>query len=478
MAQTRRTFLGAVGGGCLAGGISLRLPHPGAGGGADLPELVALVQRTPRAELLARAVQLHAGGVHWRELLAAAFLAGIHDVQPRPVGFKFHCVLMTASAFAIADALPERERLAVALFNLDDFKNSQAQDVEAGDWTLPPAPDIGADVDAAKAAAALVAAMTERDPAAADRAVTTLARVATLDQAFEPLWWFGARDFTNVGHHPIFVAQAYRTLQQIGWQHAEPVLRSLVWGLLAAKAGADDAAFVANQERAAALRLADDGKPSARATGDVLRDLHTKDADGAAAMVAALLHDGLALDAVLDGLRLMAIEQLWRQPGVLAVHALTSLNALRFAAGTAQAEHTRAMALLQAASWQVQYRDFLGRGANYDREAPGLDAIAVADGASTPASVFATARAARRDTAPQALLCARAGTAGLLAAMRHWLVRKVGEHHDYKFAEALAEEIAAAAPDTAARMFAGSVGYLRRPSDPDHAAWKLVADQH
>jgi hypothetical protein len=251
-----------------------------------------------------------------------------------------------------------------------------------------------------------------------------------------------------------------------------------VWGLLAAKAGADDAAFVANQERAAALRLADDGKPSARATGDVLRDLHTKDADGAAAMVAALLHDGLALDAVLDGLRLMAIEQLWRQPGVLAVHALTSLNALRFAAGTAQAEHTRAMALLQAASWQVQYRDFLGRGANYDREAPGLDAIAVADGASTPASVFATARAARRDTAPQALLCARAGTAGLLAAMRHWLVRKVGEHHDYKFAEALAEEIAAAAPDTAARMFAGSVGYLRRPSDPDHAAWKLVADQH
>src|SRR5262245_15219717 len=82
MAQTRRAVLGAVGGGCLAGGFFLRPPSPRlpeVGAGADLPELVTLVQRTPRSDLLARAVQLHQGGVHWRDLLAAAFLAGIHD---------------------------------------------------------------------------------------------------------------------------------------------------------------------------------------------------------------------------------------------------------------------------------------------------------------------------------------------------------------------------------------------------------------
>src|SRR5213075_1826983 len=42
----------------------------------------------------------------------------------------------------------------------------------------------------------------------------------------------GARDFRELGHKAIYVANSWRTLQSIGWQHAEPVLRSLAYALL------------------------------------------------------------------------------------------------------------------------------------------------------------------------------------------------------------------------------------------------------
>ncbi len=48
----------------------------------------------------------------------------------------------------------------------------------------------------------------------------------------EALWRVAVRDQRNIGHKAIFAAQSWRTLQTIGWEHAEPVLRSLVYGML------------------------------------------------------------------------------------------------------------------------------------------------------------------------------------------------------------------------------------------------------
>ena len=45
-------------------------------------------------------------------------------------------------------------------------------------------------------------------------------------------WRYGARDFRDIGHKAIFVANSYRTLVTIGWRHAEPILRSLAYALL------------------------------------------------------------------------------------------------------------------------------------------------------------------------------------------------------------------------------------------------------
>jgi hypothetical protein len=57
-------------------------------------------------------------------------------------------------------------------------------------------------------------------------------RTAGAQDAFDLFCRFGARDFRDIGHKAIYVANSWRTLQNIGWQHSEPVLRSLAYALL------------------------------------------------------------------------------------------------------------------------------------------------------------------------------------------------------------------------------------------------------
>ena len=70
------------------------------------------------------------------------------------------------------------------------------------------------------------------DYPAADAAVSALCRGSGAAETMEPLWRMAVRDQRNIGHKAIFAAQSWRTLQTIGWEHAEPVVRSLVFGML------------------------------------------------------------------------------------------------------------------------------------------------------------------------------------------------------------------------------------------------------
>src|SRR4030095_3160857 len=64
-----------------------------------------------------------------------------------------------------------------------------------------------------------------------ERAAATLARHGLASDAFAMLWRYGARDYRNIGHKAISAPNPRRPLLTIGWQHAEPVLRSLVQSL-------------------------------------------------------------------------------------------------------------------------------------------------------------------------------------------------------------------------------------------------------
>jgi len=74
--------------------------------------------------------------------------------------------------------------------------------------------------------------MENWDEPAVDTAVAGLARNASAQEIFELFCRYGARDFRELGHKAIYVANSWRALQCIGWQHAEPVLRSLAYALV------------------------------------------------------------------------------------------------------------------------------------------------------------------------------------------------------------------------------------------------------
>ena len=86
--------------------------------------------------------------------------------------------------------------------------------------------------EAGKSQQAFCRAMDDWDETEADAAAAGLARTAGSSQVFELLYRYGARDFRAIGHKAIYVANTERVLTQVGWRHAEPVVRSLAYALL------------------------------------------------------------------------------------------------------------------------------------------------------------------------------------------------------------------------------------------------------
>ena len=67
--------------------------------------------------------------------------------------------------------------------------------------------------------------------------------------------------------------------------------------------------------------------------------------------------------AIWDAFFLDAAELLVRQPGIVALHAMTSTNALRFAFRTTGNDNTRRMLLLQTAAFLTLFhKSMKGRG--------------------------------------------------------------------------------------------------------------------
>src|SRR5579883_291136 len=284
----------------------------------DIEPLVRAIEDTPREKLLEEIAARIKKGLSYREVLAGLMLAGVRNIQPRPsVGFKFHAVLVVNSAHLASLASPDRERWLPLFWALDNFKSAQAQNRKEGGWRMRPADEMKLP-PARKARRAFADAMDNWDVEAADAAAAALARSAGANGLFDLFARYGCRDFRDIGHKAIFVANAFRTLQCIGWHHAEPVLRSLAYALLhhegenpAKRDGDPDRPGRRNAERAAGL--ADDwlgGKPTPEATADLLDLLRTGSEADAAGKVASLLNAGVAPLSVWDGLFLAAGELL------------------------------------------------------------------------------------------------------------------------------------------------------------------------
>jgi hypothetical protein len=448
---------------------------------ADIEPLVRLIEDTEREKLLDRiAAEIHKG-TGYKQLLAAVFLAGVRGIRPRPVGFKFHAVLVINSAHLASLEAPDRERWLPLLWSIDNFKQSQAANESEGGWMMAPV-DEAKLPPAHKAKQRFIEAMDNWDEEGADRAVTALARTAGAEEVIELFWRYGCRDFRDIGHKAIYVANGWRTMQTIGWRHAEPFLRSLAFALLEHEEGnpAKRDAEADRPGRENLKRAADIGplsrmerKPSFAAAMRLLSALRAYSAAEACDVVANMLLKGVHPQSVWDGLFLAAGELLMRQPGIVGLHCMTSANALHYAYASAADDETRRLTMLQAAAFLCLFRKAMtGRGKLGDVRIDNVEKAEVnSDAPAAIEDLFATVSTDRLLAARKALAIVTGRPAlmpDVMQSARRLVFSKGRDSHDYKFSSAALEDYYHLSPDWRARYAAATMFNLPGTSAPDN----------
>ncbi len=64
----------------------------------EIEPVVQWIEETPNERIIETAVAHLKKGLPYRDLLAGLFLAGVRNIKPHPVGFKFHAVMVINSA--------------------------------------------------------------------------------------------------------------------------------------------------------------------------------------------------------------------------------------------------------------------------------------------------------------------------------------------------------------------------------------------
>jgi len=443
----------------------------------EVEPLVRLLEDTPRERVLEEVAARLRRGLSYRELLAALLLAGVRSIQPRPVGFKFHAVLVVNSAHLASLASADTDRWLPLFWAIDQFKSSQAADVREGDWTMGPV-DERAVPGPEKARAALIHALDRWDEPAADAAIVGLVRSAGANEIFDLLCRYGARDFRDIGHKEIYVANSFRTLEVIGWHHAEPVLRSLVYALLdrsgATENPADtdlpaDRPFRTNLGRFAAIRPGwTTGARDTGAAGSLLATLRSGSSDDASASVIDMLGRGVSPSSLFDALFSASGELMMRDPGIVSLHASTFTNAVHYAWNRCGDDATRRLLLLQNAAFLPLFRGApKAAGTPIDSLEPLAPGTA---GAEALGEIFADIGASRETAARKTLawLGTQADPQAFAAEARRLVFLKGTNSHDYKFSSAVLEDYHAMGPGWRDRFLAASVYYLRGSTEPDN----------
>jgi hypothetical protein len=438
----------------------------------EIEPLVRLLEKTPRERVLEEVASKIKGGTTYREVLAALLLAGVRNIQPRPVGFRFHAVLVINSAHLASLASPDSDRWLPIFWAINQFKISQAENITKGDWTMGPI-DEAAVPPSHRAKAALIEALNNWDEAAADAAIVGFARTAGANEIYEVLCRYGVRDFRELGHKEIYTANSFRTLGAIGWQHAEPVLRSLVYAMLD-RVGAKenpskadlpaDRPFRRNLENVKQIRAGWlDGKSDADATTELLEVIRSGSAVDTSAKTVELLNKGVAPQSIFDALFDGAGEMLMQQPGIPTLHATTFTNATHYSWQHATNDETRRLLLLQNAAFLPLFRSGVkDKGIRIDKLEP-------ADSAPDLDEICATISKDKLTASRQMLawLKANPDAKPLAAAMRRLVFLKGRDSHDYKFSSAVLEDYHLA-PPWRDRYLAATPFWLRGSGDKDN----------
>jgi len=441
----------------------------------EIEPLVRFLEDTPRERLLEEVAARIRRGLTYRELLAALLLAGVRNIQPRPVGFKFHAVLVVNSAHLASLSSPDADRWLPIFWALDYFKSSQAEDARSGDWVLSRV-DERAVPPAHKARQAFLDAMDAWDESAADVAVVGLVRSAGSQELFELFSRYGARDFRDLGHKAIYAANSWRALDCIGWQHAEPVLRSLAYAQLDRVGDRNPARLDLPADRPGRRNqeLANQFRPDWRggtldshAASEMLRAVREGSAADASLKVVDLSNRGVAPQSIWDGLFAGAGELLIREPGIRSIHAITCTNALHHQWQRCGSDELRRYLLLQNAAFLPLFRGNAAEKARIDQLEPlPLETT----GPGQIEEIFAGLHDVPALAAGKVMSYLRQNPdpTAFLDAARVLVFLKGRDAHDYKFSSAILEDYAFLSPGWRDRYLAASVFNLRGSASADN----------
>ena len=227
----------------------------------EIEPLVRLLEETPRERLLEEVAARVRKGTAYRDVLAALLLAGVRNVQPRPASASSStpCWSSTRPTWpASPRPTPTAGCRSSGRSTTSRARRRRTSARGTGRWRRWTSRPSRPPARPARRSPRPWTTGTRRPPTPPWRPSPASAGA---NEVYELFFRYGARDFRSIGHKAIYVANSCRTLQCIGWQHAEPVLRSLAYALLTHEGGnpaqRDDPAdrpWRHNQERAARIK--------------------------------------------------------------------------------------------------------------------------------------------------------------------------------------------------------------------------------
>jgi hypothetical protein len=468
--------------------------------GPDLEPIVRLIERTPRKQCVPVFVEQLRRGLPYRRFLAGTFFACVRKTHSHHDVYKIH------SVHQVSRDVRSEERLLPLFWAINAFKQRQE------DFPLSPlAPLEGRSPSAANAAMEFREAMRHGDLDRAEPALVALARAQGARRTMEQLWPYGCRNGEAGGHMAIVLANTFRTLEAIGWDQAEHVLRFVLRDWYAFQRARPDRHYEPNwarvEQHLAHLPMGwtRDGANQA-ATRELFGRIRAGQAEPACALAVQQLRAGVGAQAVWDAVHLGTAELLVRHAsgwGLASrpLHSNTSTNALHHGFRTATASPTRLLVLLQAVAWAADKT-------NGDRTSGALRDLSITELApavlpptdeEAVAEIFALlpARNYRWDTRRGALLhygqradadeacrkvfalaSQRPQAVPLLVQTAHsWLCRKASnDHHEYKFLAAILEDVGRVSPPWRPHLLAASVHYFHGNQSPDNAVVEQARD--
>ncbi len=452
--------------------------------------VVRLIENTPREKCFEMMAEQLRQGLPYRQFMAAVFLAGIRDVSPQPPGFGFHCVFVVHAAHQLSLDAPIEDRLVPLFWALDAFKESQMRDATRGpDFRMRP---VSGKLPSGTAAwKEFHAAMNDWDEQRADRAIVAVVRSSSAHEVIKQLWQYGARDYRNIGHKAIFVANTWRTLQTIGWQHAEPALRSLVLGLLdygkserVNGYALEDQSYLNSTELAARhasrfRRNAADATLAKKSTLSLLDLMRSgKSIEACDLAIQQLQSEQAGSTEIWDAIHLAAGELMMRQPGIFGIHTVTSTSALRYAFETASDQETRLLILMQGIGWMSQFKKFMAGTKKGLNDMKITDLVPAEDENNDKTIINEVFDLVGNDAPSAARLAMRCVTnqAEFAGTARRLILRKGNEPHDFKYAISIFEDFHRVNPIWRPHMLATATYNLVGATRPDSPVMNHAKD--